>query len=62
VKPIRASLTPGESLDAAIAGNARYAAGQLTKRSQVLADAANNGSLTIISSTFDIQSGKVTVV
>ena len=62
VTPIRASLTPGESLDAAIAGNALYAAGQLTKRSQVLADAANNGSLTIVASTFDIQSGKVTVV
>ena len=62
VTPIRASLTPGESIDAAIAGNARYAAGQLTKRSQVLADAVVNGNLTIVVSTFDIQTGQVTLL
>jgi len=62
VTPIRASLTPEESLEAAIAGNARYAAEQLTKRSQVLADAVANGNLTIVVSTFDIQTGQVTLL
>ena len=62
VTPIRASLTAGDDLEAAIKGNARYAAKQLTKRSQVLADAVKNGTLTIAASYFDIQSGKVTLV
>ena len=62
VTPIRASLTAGDDLEAAVKGNARYAAKQLTKRSQVLADAVNNGTLTIVTSYFDIQSGKVTLL
>ena len=62
VTPIRSSLTTGEDLEAAVKGNARYAATQLTQRSQVLADAVKTGALTIVASYFDIQSGKVTLL
>lgn len=62
VTPIRASLTPGESLNAAIADNARYATGQLTQRSPVLANAVANDNLRIVTSTFDIQTGKVSLL
>ena len=62
VTPIRSSLTTGEDLEAAVKGNARYAAKQLTKRSPVLADAVKEGRLTIVASYFDIQPGTVTLL
>jgi carbonic anhydrase len=62
VKPIRASLVSGDSLTKAIAGNCRYAAGQLTARSAVLREAQSSGKLAIHSATFDIATGLVTVV
>ena len=62
VSPIRSSLTPGEDLEAAVKGNARYAAQQLSQRSTVLADAVNKGQLKIVASYFDIHSGTVTLL
>ena len=62
VKPIRASLVSGDSLTQAIAGNARYAAGQLTARSTVLKDAAASGKVKIKSAYFDIGSGVVSLI
>ena len=60
--PIRASLMAGDDLEAAVKGNARLAAKQLTTRSQLLANAVTKGSLTIVASYFDIQSGQVTLL
>jgi carbonic anhydrase len=62
VTPIRASLTPGETLDESIQANSRYAANQLTERSAVLADAVKNGPLQIVVSTFNIADGSVSMV
>lgn len=62
VKPIRASFSPGEDLSAAIKANARYAAGQITKRSAVMAEAVASGKVRIRSSYFDIASGKVSLL
>ncbi|MDA0964311.1 MAG: carbonic anhydrase [Cyanobacteria bacterium] len=62
VQPIRASLQPNDDLTQAIQGNARYAAGQLVKRSQVLADAQASGKVKIQPAFFDIQSGRVSAV
>ena len=59
VTPIRASLTAGDDLEAAVKSNTRFAAKQLTTRSQLLANAVTKGSLTIVASYFDIQSGQV---
>ena len=62
VKPIRASLHSGDALNAAIQGNVRYAANQLTSRSTVLKEAVATGKLSIRSAYFDIGSGKVTLL
>ena len=62
VTPIRSSLTPGEDLEAAVKGNARYAAQQLSQRSTVLAEAVNKRQLKIVASYFDIYSGTVTLL
>ena len=62
VKPIRASLHSGDALNAAIQGNVRYAANQLTSRSTVLKEAVAAGKLSIRSAYFDIGSGKVTLL
>ena len=62
VKPIRASLVPGDDLTKAIQGNARYAAAQLTARSAVLKQAVEAGKLRIRSAYFDIGSGKVSLL
>ena len=62
VKPIRASLSPENTLATAIKRNAGFAAKQLTQRSRVLADAEVDGRLTIVVSYFDIRSGKVSLV
>ena len=62
VSPIRSSLTPGEDLEAAVKGNARYAAQQLSQRSTVLAEAVNKRQLKIVASYFDIHSGTVTLL
>jgi carbonic anhydrase len=62
VKPIRASLRSGDALNAAIQGNVRYAADQLTGRSTVLKEAVAGGKLSIRSAYFDIGSGKVTLL
>lgn len=62
VTPIRSSLTPGEDLEAAVKGNARYTAQQLPQRSTVLSDAVKKGQLKIVASYFDIHSGTVTLL
>ena len=62
VTPIRASLKSGDTLSQAVQGNARYAAGQLTLRSQVLNDASAQGQLTIRSAFVDIGTGVVTLL
>ena len=62
VSPIRSSLTPGDDLEAAVKGNARHTAQQLTQRSSVLADAVNERQLKIVASYFDIHSGTVTLL
>lgn len=62
VKPIRASLKSSDDLTKAIEGNARYAAGQLTKRSAVLKEAQASGKVVIKSAFFDIKSGSVSVL
>ena len=62
VTPIRASLKPGDSLSQAVKGNARYAAGQLTKLSPTLADAKAAGKLRIEPTYFDIETGVVSRV
>jgi len=45
-----------------VKSNARFAAKQLTTRSKLLANAVTKGSLTIVASYFDIQSGQVTLL
>jgi len=62
VTPIRASLKSGDTLSQAVQGNARYAAAQLTLRSQVLNDASAQGQLTIRSAFVDIGTGVVTLL
>jgi len=62
VTPIRASLRPGETLEAAIKTNARQCARQLTERSPLLAEAERSGTLSIVVSYFDIRSGDVTLL
>ena len=62
VKPIRASLVPGDDLTKAIQGNARFAAAQLTARSAVLKQAVEAHKLNIRSAYFDIGSGKVSLL
>lgn len=59
VKPIRASLTSRDNLSQAIQGNARYAAAELTARSDVLKTAVSAGKLSIRSAYFEIGSGVV---
>jgi len=62
VKPIQVSLRSGDALTAAIQGNVRYAAGELTSRSTVLKEAVTAGKLSIRSAYFDIGSGKVSLL
>ena len=62
VTPIRASLKSRDDLTQAVQGNARYAAGQLTARSEVLKGAVEGGKLSIRSAYFDIGSGKVSLL
>lgn len=62
VKPIRASFVPGEDLIASIKGNTRYAAAQITRRSEVMAQAVASGKVAIRSSYFDIATGKVSLI
>lgn len=62
VTPIRASLQSRDDLSQAVKGNARYAEGQLTTRSEVLKDAVDSGKLKIRSAYFDIGSGVVTLL
>ena len=62
VRPIRASFTPGEDLTAAIQGNARYAAAQITRRSALMAEAVASGRVTLRSSYLDIATGRVSLL
>ena len=62
VKPIRASLKPGDDLIKAIQGNALYSAAALTQRSDVLKKAQASGKVAIKSAYFDIGTGKVTII
>jgi len=62
VKPIRASLRPGDDLSKAIEGNARYASSQITQRSPLLREAKESGKVKIKSAVFDIKSGMVTIL
>ena len=62
ITPIRTSLQADQSLAQSIKGNACYASRQLTQRSEVLANATENGSLKIVTSYFDISTGKVSLI
>jgi len=62
VTPIRASLQSRDDLSLAVQGNARYAAGQLSARSEVLKGAVDGGKLKIRSAYFDIGSARVTLL
>jgi carbonic anhydrase len=62
VKPIRASLQPGDDLTKAIQGNARYSTAALTQRSDVLKQAQASGKVSIKTAYFDIGTGKVSVI
>jgi len=62
VKPIRASVVPGADLAATIKANARSAATQITRRSEVVAQAVARGAVSIRSCYFDIVSGSVTLI
>jgi carbonic anhydrase len=62
VKPIRASIKPGEDLTQAIKDNVVSAAATLTARSEVLLDAASTGKVKIRGAFFDIGSGLVTLL
>jgi carbonic anhydrase len=62
VKPIRASIKPGEDLTQAIKDNVVSAAATLTARSEVLRDAASTGKVKIRGAFFDIGSGLVTLL
>lgn len=62
VNPIRASLTPGETLENSIKVNASATSRQLTSRSDVLANAVKDGTLQIVVGYFDIGSGKVSLI
>jgi carbonic anhydrase len=62
VKPIRASFGPGADLAATIKGNARYAAAQITRRSELMAQAVTSGKVLIRSCYLDIASGQVTLI
>ena len=59
--PIRASITPGEALQASIEANARSAARHLIDGSPIIAKAVTDNKLTIVSSYFDIATGTVTL-
>lgn len=62
VRPIRASLVPGEDLAAAIKGHARAAAAQIPRRSELIAQAVARGQVSIHSGYFDIASGQVSLL
>ena len=62
VKPIRASLKPGDDLTKAIQGNALYSTAALTQRSEVLKKAQASGKVVIKTAYFDIGTGKVTLI
>ncbi|MFM7674448.1 MAG: carbonic anhydrase [Synechococcus sp.] len=62
VRPIRASLVPGESLSAATKTNALAAAAAMLRSSELLAAAVADGTLRLRASYFDIGSGLVTLL
>ena len=62
VHPIRASIKPGEGLEAVIKGNVRAAASTMVAKSAVLRGAVDSGKLTIRGAYFDIGSGQVSWV
>jgi len=62
VKPIRATIKPGEGLEAVIKGNVRAAAANLVASSAVLRSAVDAGKLSVRGSYFDIASGVVTLL
>ena len=62
VQPIRASIKPGEGLEAVIKGNVRAAASTMVAKSAVLRGAVDSGKLTIRGAYFDIGSGQVSWV
>ena len=62
VAPIRASLDANADLKEAIQTNARQTTIQLTERSEFLAKAATSRRVQIVSSYFDIASGRVTLL
>lgn len=62
VRPIRASLRPGDDLAAAVRANAVAAASALGERSPVLRQAGSEGRLRIQPAYFDIGSGRVSLI
>ena len=62
VEPIRDNLQPDHNLMESIQANARRTSRQLTERSELLARAHNDARLTIVSSYFDIATGRVSLL
>ena len=62
VRPIRACIKDAADLTEAVQANARNAAAQLPRRSQLLKDAASQGTLSIRSAYCDLASGAVTLL
>ncbi len=62
VRPIRASLSPGDDLNQAVRANARQTVQQLTQTSELLRSAQANGTLVIRASVYDINSGLVSLI
>lgn len=62
VEPIRDSLQPDHNLMESIQANARRTSSRLTQRSELLAMAHIENRLTIVSSYFDIATGRVSLL
>ena len=62
VEPIRDSLQPDHNLMESIQANARRTSSRLTQRSELLAMAHIESRLTIVSSYFDIATGRVSLL
>ena len=62
VEPIRDSLQPDHNLMESIQANARRTSSRLTQRSELLAMAHIENRLTIVSSYFDIVTGRVSLL
>ena len=62
IAPIRANIHPNTDLEQSIKENTWNTTQQLIKNSELLASASKHGSLKIITSYFDIESGNVYII